>query len=176
MGDAVVRSIARPPQSLLGGLYPRVDLADSYAATLPPDASDDPDTLARFLFAQRSAWIAALMRLRDALVAPLGLKTASSLQAGGDGRPRIGIFRIVQRTPGELVLGEDDRHLDFRLSVLCQPMPDDTNGRQLVVSTVVHCHNATGRIYLAVIAPFHRRIVRAVLRRGARQGWPGKTA
>jgi hypothetical protein len=33
---------------------------------------------------------------------------------------------------------------------------------------VVHCHNWLGRTYLAVIAPFHRAIVRASLVQAAR--------
>jgi hypothetical protein len=42
----------------------------------------------------------------------------------------------------------------------------------LTVSTVVHCHNLPGRAYLLVIAPFHRMVVKASLRRAARVGWP----
>jgi Protein of unknown function (DUF2867) len=41
-----------------------------------------------------------------------------------------------------------------------------------VVSTVVHCHNRLGRTYITLIAPFHRRVVEAGLRRAARLGWP----
>jgi hypothetical protein len=44
--------------------------------------------------------------------------------------------------------------------------------RELVSTTVVHCHNMTGRAYLAVIKPFHHLIVRSNLRRTARLGWP----
>ena len=43
---------------------------------------------------------------------------------------------------------------------------------RLTLSTVVHCHNRLGRVYLFVIAPFHRLIVRSGLRRAARLGWP----
>jgi hypothetical protein len=42
----------------------------------------------------------------------------------------------------------------------------------LTLSTVVHCHNALGRTYIRVIAPFHRLIVKSCLRRAARTGWP----
>jgi hypothetical protein len=40
--------------------------------------------------------------------------------------------------------------------------------RELVVTTVVHCHNRLGRAYLAAIAPFHRTILRANLHRTVR--------
>jgi hypothetical protein len=45
---------------------------------------------------------------------------------------------------------------------------DAQGGRELVVVTVVHCHNPLGRTYLAVIAPFHRTILRAILERTVR--------
>lgn len=41
-------------------------------------------------------------------------------------------------------------------------------GRELVVVTVVHCHNRLGRAYLALIAPFHRVIAQANLEQVAR--------
>jgi hypothetical protein len=36
---------------------------------------------------------------------------------------------------------------------------------QLMLATVVQRHNAVGRAYFALIKPFHRRIVRALVRR-----------
>jgi hypothetical protein len=36
----------------------------------------------------------------------------------------------------------------------------------------VHCHNRLGRIYIFLIAPFHRWLVQAILRRAAHIGWP----
>ncbi|MCQ9426839.1 DUF2867 domain-containing protein [Pseudomonas sp. LJDD11] len=44
--------------------------------------------------------------------------------------------------------------------------------RQLTFSTAVHCHNRLGRLYIFVIAPLHRLIVRSSLRSAARLGWP----
>jgi hypothetical protein len=40
----------------------------------------------------------------------------------------------------------------------------------------VQCHNLLGRVYLLVIAPFHRMVVRSTLHRAARAGWPRKDA
>jgi hypothetical protein len=39
-------------------------------------------------------------------------------------------------------------------------------------ATVVPCHNLLGRAYIFVIAPFHRMVVKASLRRAAMLGWP----
>jgi Protein of unknown function (DUF2867) len=70
----------------------------------------------------------------------------------------------------ELILGEDDRHLDFRLSLLLRARPDGS-GDELVATTVVRCHNALGRMYLALIAQFHRLVVITNLSRASKKGW-----
>ena len=166
-------AVALPPSSRVSGLYARTDLADAFAIRLPPGASSDPETLARFIFAQQPRWVGHLMGLRDLIVARFGLKTATQLQdpAHAGHHPRVGIFRIYETRPHEIVLGEDDKHLDFRLSVLHEPLPG-AGTSQIVLSTVVHCHNRLGRLYILLIAPFHRAVVQATLRRAARSGWP----
>jgi hypothetical protein len=109
------------------------------------------------------------MQVRDAIVACLGLKTARHLATLAD---RVGIFKVYSTNQAEIVLGEDDKHLDFRISILCFEEAETEGSRQLVFSTVVQCHNRLGRAYIFVIAPFHRLVVRASLRRAARVGWP----
>lgn len=114
------------------------------------------------------------MAVRDAVVGRVGLKTArqlTSLEAQGK-TGRLGIFKIYDTSPTEVVFGEDDKHLDFRLSVLCSSQPLPEGKRHLTLSTVVHCHNRLGRLYILVIAPFHRLVVQSSLRRAARIGWP----
>ena len=166
-------AVALPLSSRVSGFYARTDLADAFAIRLPTGATTDPETLARFIFAQQPRWVGRLMSLRDLIVARLGLKTATQLQdpAHAGHHPRVGIFRIYETRPHEIVLGEDDKHLDFRLSVLHEVLPAVGAG-QVVLSTVVHCHNRLGRLYILLIAPFHRTVVQATLRRAARSGWP----
>lgn len=174
-----VSPVALPSTSRVSRFYASTDLADAYAIRLPPCASTDPETLARFIFTQQPAWVGGLMGVRDLLVARFGLKTATQLQdpAVAGHHPRVGIFRICETWPHEIVLGEDDKHLDFRLSVLHETLPAvDGHVGRVVLSTVVHCHNRLGRLYIVMIAPFHRAIVQATLRRAARKGWPLREA
>jgi len=101
------------------------------------------------------------------------LKTAKRLRSmNAEAEDRVDFFKIYSSSPTEVVLGEDDKHLDFRLSVLCSGQLSPEVGRHLILSTVVHCHNRLGRVYLFLIAPFHRLIVRSSLRSAARLGWP----
>ena len=169
--DLTVTAI--PSESSITHIYATTDLADAFAITLPAGASSNPEQLARFIFEQQPKWINALLKLRDALVAGFGIKTSSELaKVGAEGsETRVGIFKIYASTPREIVLGEDDSHLDFRLSVFCEPALG-TGERRLVLSTVVRCHNRVGRAYIFTIEPFHKLVVRASLRRAARVGWP----
>ena len=107
--------------------------------------------------------IAFLMRMRDGLVGRLGLKVARRYVAGTPEHPivcqpgeEMGMFRVFERRDRELVLGEDDVHLDFRVSVLVE-------GRFVTVSTLVFYRNWMGRLYFAFVRPVHRRIVPAGL-------------
>ncbi|HZZ06146.1 DUF2867 domain-containing protein [Paraburkholderia sp.] len=170
-----VLSVAVPVESGVARIYDAPDLADAYAVRLPDNAIDDPELLARFLFAHQAGWIAKLLGLRDALVARFGLKTSKQLRMANPpgSRDRVDIFRIYARSAREIILGENDSHLDFRLSVLQQTRDThEGSARYLTLSTVVHCHNGLGRFYILAIAPFHRLVVRSTLRRAARIGWP----
>jgi hypothetical protein len=105
-------------------------------------------------------WIDALMRLRNILVVPFGLKTS------GEGAPApgglIGPFPVLSETPERLVAGFDDSHLDFRLVV---DVTGEATGRQVTSTTLVRTHNLLGRTYLAVIMPFHKLVVRGMMSR-----------
>ena len=174
----LVRQVAIPSQSAIATAFKSTNLADAFSIQLPADASVDPEVLARFIFSVQPPWIGALTSLRDGIVAGFGLKTAKHLaRLSSDPKAkRISIFRVFGNTDTEVVLGENDRHLDFRLSVLCTQSPPPSTGSQLTLTTVVHCHNRLGQIYLSVIAPFHRQVVKASLRSAADVGWPKANA
>jgi hypothetical protein len=159
------RAVPVPSDSALAPLYVGADLLDAFAIHLPAGASDDLEVLARALFERQAGWIRALTWVRDAVMATVGVKSSRAIGAAAAARGAvIGYFPLLSKSAGELVVGEDDRHLDFRVAILLRA----AGGRELVVVTVVHCHNRLGRTYLAVIAPFHRTILRANLERAVR--------
>jgi len=164
-----VTSVPVPSSSAIAHFYESWHLADAFAIRLPAQASANPELLVRFIVAQQPAWIGWLTRVRDVIVARFGLKTAKQLASLAD---RIGVFKVYSANQREVVLGEDDKHLDFRVSLLCSGEAGPQGRREIIVSTVVQCHNRLGRTYLFIIAPFHRMVVRASLVRAARVGWP----
>jgi hypothetical protein len=92
-------------------------------------------------------------------VAPFGLKTSAPKTAGAS--ETIGIFPVLSESPTRLVAGFDDKHLDFRVVV---DVAWAGSSRLITTTTVILTHNLLGRLYLATVLPFHRVIVRSMLR------------
>lgn len=169
--NSSVVAVAIPNESRVRQAYASTNLTDAYELRLPEGAIHDPEALARFIFSSQPVWVSRLMWLRDLIVRKFGLKTTHGLRESAD--KRIGLFRIYETHPTEVILGEDDTHLDFRVSVMFRSKSRAEDGASfVVVSTVVHCHNLLGRLYIFFIAPFHRLVVKAGLRRAAMLGWP----
>ena len=71
---------------------------------------------------------------------------------------------MLSETPERLVAGFDDHHLDFRVVV---DVTTSGQRQQVTTTTLVRTHNWFGRAYLAIILPFHRLIVRTMLKQVA---------
>jgi Protein of unknown function (DUF2867) len=114
--------------------------------------------VAQAAFGKAPGWISRLMQLRKALVAPFGLRhdppTPNSRA--------IGIFPVLLDTKDKVVLGLNDKHLDFRVVVELL-----NRGTTVSLTTLVKSHNIFGKIYLAIIMPFHRIIAATIVAQAA---------
>lgn len=166
-GKAAVRRSALPTESRIADRFRGADLADAYAVALPPEAGGIDAVADRALGHPGPAFRAALA-LRDAVMGPLGVRTSNRMRSDliRRGADRIDFFPVLSRSAREIVLGEDDTHLDFRLSLLVRDAPR-ARGTELVATTAVHCHGALGRAYLATILVGHLVVVRSALARAA---------
>ncbi len=165
-----VKPVPMPSGSLLAAKAANSDFHDSYAT--PDPHPDWPLTKVWHRTLLRTpVWVHQLMRARNAMVARFGLKTGAGLEIpaltpGHDPSQFwkvgdvTGIFVLRVLSPDELVAGQDDRHLDFELSLL----REWREGKPwLILSTVVKEHNLLGRGYMAVITPFHRVICKTLM-------------
>ncbi len=173
-GMTKARPVSPPADSAMASLYAGADLCDAQAIVLPETASDDVVVLARAVLASRPVGVASLMAIRDGVMHRFGVKTSGEIGGAAAARKQetVGPFPLRERRAEEVVMGEDDRHLDFRTSMLLRHGSDGK--RELVWISVVNCNNRLGRVYLTAVAPFHRRIVPAFLNRASRKGWPGR--
>ncbi len=140
-------------------LLPGAQYADAFSVTVP-NPNLTVGEAARAMWSSAPAWVHVLMTVRNLAVAPFGLKRAAEGKAGS--HPTIGIFPVVSETPERVVMGFDDKHLDFRVIVDAAPA---SCGQSVTAATVVRTHNLLGRVYLAAVLPFHRIIVTSLLRR-----------
>jgi hypothetical protein len=173
----MIEHISIPRDSLIASVFPRFDYADAYRVRLPPGAPTDIETLTRMALGTAPRWVHALMALRDRIVGVVGLKTSPRNQGDLARTPlepgaAFGIFRVFARSADEILLGEDDRHLDFRVSVLRQ---SDGTANWAIVSTVVRFNNWLGRAYFLPVRPLHRVIVPAMMRSALQRHAYGST-
>ena len=177
-----VREIAVPPATVIHAALRGAHFYDAYEVA---DAQPVHSALQTWLdvVARTPRWTQQLMALRNRLVRLVGLKDVGQLHDGyppasglsprnarsyrvGD---RVGIFLIRHLSDAEVVMGQDDKHLDVQVSLAKQGALGAAPGT-VVVSTVVHIHNTLGHAYMAVVTPFHRRIARAMVQRLADHG------
>ena len=108
------------------------------------------------------------------MVRPFGIQSSAQIRAKliADGTPHIDFFPVLAVEANELIVGANDSHLDFRIAVLVRQHHEaQANEQEVVLASVVHCHNRTGKLYITLIAPFHRLVVRAMLKRATARGW-----
>lgn len=139
-------------------LLPGAQFSDAFRIAVNDDTLIARQAAER-MFERQPRWIGGLMRLRNLIVAPLGLKTPSHGKALA--ADSIGLFPVISETPGRIVAGFDDKHLDFRVIV---EVTGTAPRRDVTATTLVMTHNLLGRVYLATIMPFHRIIVPAMMR------------
>jgi len=145
------------PAPGIGAVLTGAHFIDAYRVTVAA-ADLDATVAARLMLERPPAWTRRLMALRNALVTPFGLKTG---RESGDRRGKIGMFPIESATPSRVVLGFDDKHLDFRVVV---EVVAAGVASEVTATTLVRLHNLLGRGYLTAILPFHKLIVRSSLR------------
>jgi hypothetical protein len=148
------------PTQDTAALLAGAQFSDAFAIAIGAPALDARQAAEKML-GRSPRWIGALMAVRDTIVAPFDLKTSSKK---GNYPDSIGIFPVLSQSPGRLVAGFDDRHLDFRVVVDVAP---SGAGQEVTATTLVLTHNRLGKVYLAIILPFHRLVVRSLLRQVA---------
>ncbi len=136
--------------------------ADAFVVQTDEPTIDARQAAERML-SRSPVWVHGLLALRDILVSPFGLRsTREARDAPGN---KVGMFPVLAETPQRLIAGFDDSHLDFRLVV---DVTSKTEISEVTATTVVLTHNLLGRSYLMLIEPFHRLVVRAMMRQIAR--------
>lgn len=137
-----------------GGLidnYLPADYIDSFSNEVETKESITPDAFFNMAFTQFPTWIDWLLKLRNTIVKPLELDTTSRFSDS-----------ICDRNDNEIIWGMPDKHLDFHVSMWCGEYRDGK--QELRITTFVKYNNWLGRAYFFIIRPFHRIIIRSILK------------
>ena len=136
------------------------------------DGTVDSTKVGKSFFASGPKWVDKLFTCRNRVATLFGLKTSGKTidrrmlldSFNCEQGDQLGLFKVFDKTNDEVILGEDDKHLNFRVSLFIDKQTDDATQKKLVISTTVKFNNWLGRLYFLPVRPFHRLIVPAMLK------------
>jgi hypothetical protein len=116
----------------------------------------------------------ALIVVRNHLVSLFGLHAEPSANvwkpvikdsyAPGEKILRFNLYSLGEH---EIVTGRDDKHLDFRVSIM---QVTEQGAPKVVVSTLIFVNNLFGKVYLWFVLPLHKLGMRRLLAQAVADG------
>jgi len=148
----VIKLTTIPENSVITNGFDKIDYYDTYR--IINTTYDTVEGITAKIF-KVPKWVNWLMGIRDSVVGIFGLKNNQAILEG-----QITRFPIIAQQENEIIMGENDKHLDFRVSILV-----DMENTFIYLITIVHFNNFFGRIYFLIVKPFHKIIVKSILNR-----------
>jgi len=145
-------------------LLTKIDFIDCFSTT---NHRDNIEEITNLIFSSTPKWVNSLFVLRNKIVGLFGLKTDilyednANFKVGG----YINFFKIYSISDVEVILGLDDSHLNFRALI----NNNSANTYNIKVITLVEYNNIKGKIYMTIIKPFHRLIVKRMVKNAYRE-------
>jgi hypothetical protein len=137
----------------------RVDYADRYSVELP-EPMDAPRLCSKIL-ESAPRWLDLLLSARDKVAGPLGFSTQERnygqpvcLSVGG----KFGPLTVQSVATDLVVCGNTDKHLAFRAR-----FEVDAERQRGSFTTEVQFLDTLGRAYFALVRPFHKRVIPALV-------------
>lgn len=143
------------------------EYSDQYTTQLGVNQDPTVTEVVKSFFSAGPRWISLLFQVRNKIVKIFGLKTSgkstdreAQLKAFKcEPGERLGLFKVFEKTENEVIIGEDDKHLNFRISFLL-----DKKTAAIQMTTAVKFHNRFGKAYFFLIKPFHKIIAPLMLK------------
>ena len=141
------------------GLLTKIDFVDTFSTT---NHTNNIEEITKIVFTTTPKWIESLFVFRNKIAGWFGLKTEmpndynETFKVGG----YLKFFKIYSISNTEVILGADDSHLNFRALIT----DDKSASYNIKVITLVEYNNFKGKMYMSVIKPFHRLIVRRMVK------------
>jgi hypothetical protein len=162
-----------PPSSKLTPRLAEAYYSESYEAPLRRSGLEMHEIYVAIL-GHLPWWARALILVRNGIVSVFGLHAEPAanvwkpvLKESYRPGDTIVRFNLYSLDDNEIVAGRDDKHLDFRVSVM---KVTEEGTHKVVVSTLIFAHNLFGKVYLALVLPFHRFGLRRLLAQAVAHG------
>jgi len=158
-----------PNESLISNELKSADFHDSYQL-LSLENDLDPLDIYLLMVSNTPQWINTLLSLRNKVVNVFGLIDVGRLGEINYAQltnknnligQKLDLFEIENFNKNEMVLILNDKHLDIKISILKKV---NSSKFDVIVSTIVHFHNGFGKIYMALISPFHKIVVKRLMK------------
>ncbi len=140
-------------------LLRKIDFADTFSTT---NRTNSIEEITNLIFNTTPKWVESLFVLRNKIAGWFGLETDlpqdynENFKVGG----YINFFKIYSISDTAVILGADDSHLNFRSLI----NNDQSKSYNIKVVTLVEYNNLKGKIYMKIIKPFHRQIVKRMVK------------
>lgn len=164
-------------ESLLYRNYLDYDYIDSYEYVIIDfDDKISIHDIAETFVKPGPEWVEILFKIRNKIALVFKLKTPVSIIKENikDNKKwatgaQAGIFKVFAKSENEIVLGEDDKHLDLRVSLILEKNGLNEREKRITVTTVVKINNRLGRCYFFIVKPVHKTMVPFLLKQKFRQ-------
>lgn len=142
--------------------------SDCFARNFVENPYDNALSAYLVMTSKAPRWVNRLLLLRDKIVVPFGMAPTYGFHAHQMQAPllkcgdTLDFFDIVTIKSNELELQLRDVHFTVLISLyLCQ----ENTEQALYITSIVNTHTWLGKVYVSLIAPFHRLVVRSMLNR-----------
>lgn len=166
------RAINIPWDSLIQEATPTSDYDDCFEISFIARKDVNCSDVVYHSFGSFSkGWIDYLVRLRNFLVKPFDIKTSEEEKVNFDfNKPiekgeRVDFFEVANTSENEVLLYGEDMHLEAYLAISIEKHKKLTTIR---FATTVNLRNTFGKVYLFVIKPFYKLIVKSMLKNTAK--------
>ena len=162
-----------PVNSVLRRDNVKYDYIDSFQGSFIDESNSiTSQQIGKAFFRSAPGWVEKLFIVRNKIVAVFGLKTSRTATNRQqllnnfkcEPNEQLGLFKVFDRTDNEVILGEDDKHLNFRVSLFKIDSAENQKSKNLIISTTIEFKNWFGKLYFVPVRPFHKLIVPAMLK------------
>lgn len=164
----MITEIGFPRESEIDGRERGSFYRDSYSVCVSKEGLDARKVY-HAIFGYLPVPVQLALKARNSVVKLLGFSasntsmSAVSLEELQPGK-KAGFMTVEKASDSEVVCGAYEKNMDMWISVL------KLSDQEFAVSTLVNLKTRSGRVYMALIKPFHKRVAKHSMRQALKRG------